>query len=201
MTRMVVYSVALVALVAATALTIASINSPHWVSLSVPSPSGGTVTDTVGLHQRCSSATGTCHHFPEKSRCSADDDGRAFCSMWRTTGFLMSFGVVVELVSVIGFLVILAGGRQKREGGWKVLGGLLAIVAAAQFVGMAIVAYLFDHHDLFLVPGYRLDSSWYMCTISAAVALLSGVGLAISAFVLPPEDGYHFLGEANADGV
>jgi hypothetical protein len=59
--------------------------------------------------------------------------------MWRTTGFLMSFAVVAELATLVGFLVILAGGRVKREGGWKVLGGLLAAVAAAQFVGMAVV--------------------------------------------------------------
>lgn len=50
---------------------------------------------------------------------------------------------------------------------------------------------------MFLVPGYRLDSSWYLCTASAGVALLAGVGLAISAFVLPPEDGYELLGDSN----
>jgi hypothetical protein len=52
---------------------------------------------------------------------------------------------------------------------------------------------MFDHDDMFLVPGYRLDLSWYLCTFSAGVALLTGVGLAISAFVLPPEDGYELL--------
>ncbi len=46
---------------------------------------------------------------------------------------------------------------------------------------------------MFLVPGYRLDSSWYLCTVSASVALLAGVGLAVSAFVLPQEDGYQLL--------
>jgi hypothetical protein len=195
MTRTVVYRTALVALVVATALTLTSIVSPKWVSLTVPSPSGGTVTDTIGLHRRCASSTGSCTPFPEESRC---DDDRSFCSMWRTTGFLMSFAVVAELATLVGFLVILAGGRIKREGGWKVLGGLLTVVAAAQFVGMAAVAYLFDHDDLFLVPGYRLDSSWYLCTISASAALLAGVGLAISALVLPPEDGYaQLLNDSN----
>ena len=59
-------------------------------------------------------------------------------------------------------------------------------------------AYLFDHDDLFLVPGYRLDSSWYLCTFSAGAALLAGVGLAISALVLPPEDGYaQLLNDSN----
>jgi len=199
MTRTVVYSTALVALVAATALTITSIVSPKWISLTVPSPSGGTVTDTIGLHKRCASSTvgNKCVPFPEESRCDGED--RSFCSMWRTTGFLMNFAVVAELATLVGFLVVLAGGRVKREGtGWKVLGGMLVAVAAAEFLGMAVVAYLFDHDDLFLVPGYRLDSSWYLCTISAGAALLAGVGLAISALVLPPEDGYQqLLGDLN----
>lgn len=56
--------------------------------------------------------------------------------------------------------------------------------------------YLFDNDDFFLVPGYRLDSSWYLCTFSAGVALLAAFGLAISAFVLPHEDGYLFLGDS-----
>jgi len=32
-----------------------------------------------------------------------------------------------------------------------------------------------------------------LSTVSAAIALLSAVGLAISAYVLPPEEGYEFL--------
>ncbi|EAQ90722.1 hypothetical protein CHGG_02657 [Chaetomium globosum CBS 148.51] len=191
MTRTAVYSTALVALVAATVMTITSIVSPNWVSLSVPSPSGGTVTDTIGLHRRCASSTGSCAPFPEPSRCDGSDGGtgRSFCSMWRTTGFLMSFAVVAELATLVGFLVILAGGRVKREGGWKVSGGGCWL----RWRRRSFWAYLFDHDDLFLVPGYRLDSSWYLCTASASAALLAGVGLAISALVLPPEDGYSQL--------
>jgi hypothetical protein len=119
-------------------MTLTSIVSPNWVSYTVQSPTGGTVTDSIGLHRRCASSTGTCSKFPEPARCEADG-GRSFCTMWRTTGFLMSFAVVAELAAVVGFVIIMAGGKVKRQGGWKVLGGLLAVVAAAQFVGMAVV--------------------------------------------------------------
>ena len=51
----------------------------------------------------------------------------------------MSFAVVVELASAIAFAVILLGGRQKREAGWKVLGWLLGVAAAAQLLSMAVV--------------------------------------------------------------
>lgn len=119
-------------------MTLTSIISPSWVSYTVQSPTGGTVTDTIGLHRRCTSSTGACSKFPEESRCEGEG-GRSFCSMWRTTGFLMSFAVVAELAAVVGFMIIMAGGKVKRQGGWKVLGGLLVAVAAAQFVGMAVV--------------------------------------------------------------
>jgi len=122
-------------------MTLTSIVSPKWVSYTVSSPSGGTVTNTIGLHRRCTySPTGTCAPFPDEARC--EGDGRSFCSMWRTTGFLMSFATVAELAAIVGFLIIMAGGRVKRQGGWKILGGLLAAVAAAEFVGMAVVVSL-----------------------------------------------------------
>ncbi|SPQ21981.1 5694e39c-5271-435a-a649-dba11c1f462f [Thermothielavioides terrestris] len=196
MTRTVVYGSALVAVVAATAMTLTAILSPRWVSYTVPAPAGGTVTDTIGLHHRCASSTGRCLPFPDEARCQAGgSEGRAFCSMWRSAGFLMNLAAVAELATVVGFLAVMAGGKVKRQGGWKVLGGMLGAVAAAELVGMAVVAYLFDHNELFLVPGYRLDSSWYLCMLSAAVALLAAAGLAISAFVLPPEDGYQLLSD------
>jgi len=80
--------------------------------------------------------------------------------MWRTTGFLMNFAVVAEFATLAGFLVVLLGGRiKRREGsGWKALGGLLAAVAAAQFVGMAVVV----SHRFFLFnfsPDEHLSAS------------------------------------------
>lgn len=35
--------------------------------------------------------------------------------------------------------------------------------------------------------------SWYISTASAAISLLAAAGLAVSAYLLPPEDGYDFL--------
>jgi hypothetical protein len=40
---------------------------------------------------------------------------------------------------VVGFVIIMAGGKVQRQGGWKVLGGLLGAVSAAQFVGKGVV--------------------------------------------------------------
>ena len=196
MTRKVVYSATLVALVAATAMTIASIVTPKWISYTETTKPGDTVYDRIGLHRRCmSTSPDGCVHFPDEQRCAGD--GGRFCNMWRTTGFLMSLAVVMELATIVGFLVTVAGGKAKREAGWRVLCGMLGVAAALQFGAMAVVGYVFDHDNVFHVPGYALDASWYLCTASASVAVLGALGLVISAFVLPPEGGYVFLTDSS----
>ncbi|KAK3327160.1 hypothetical protein B0T19DRAFT_441178 [Cercophora scortea] len=202
MTRRIVYSAALVALVAATALTITSVSTPKWVSYSATADPNHNVHDHIGLHRRCTSTSTSgseiCVHFPSPRQCDSTTDGGRFCAMWRTTGFLMSLAVVGELASIVGFLVIMAGGKMKRESGWRILGVLLGLVAGVQFCATALVTYALDNDDFFHVPGYRLDSSWYFATSSACIAVLSAFGLVISAFVLPPEDGYEFLNDRSA---
>jgi hypothetical protein len=119
-------------------MTIASILMPDWLSYSMTASTGITVTRNIGLHQSCNSVSDPpCRHFPAEAEC--DGEERSFCSMWRTTGFLMSLATVAELATIVGFLVIMGGGKLKREKGWRVLGALLGVVAAIQFASMAIV--------------------------------------------------------------
>ena len=54
----------------------------------------------------------------------------------------MSFAIVIEGMTLIVYLIILAGGKQKRESGWKVLAVLHVIVAALQVAAMAIIVSL-----------------------------------------------------------
>lgn len=51
----------------------------------------------------------------------------------------MSFAVIIELATLIAYAVIILGGKQKRDFGWKVVCGLLAVGAIVQCAGMAIV--------------------------------------------------------------
>lgn len=205
MTRKVVYYSALAAFAAATAMTAATNVLPSWMSYRASAPSGATYRQQIGLHRSCTSEFSSssnhtsphhprgweCHAFPTRDDCHGDE--RYFCSMWRSTGFLMAFALVTELASLVSFLVILTGGKYMRETGWKVLSGLLGFVAVVHIVALSIAAFLFSHDEKFQVPGWRLDTSWVLCIISGSIALLCGVGLTMSAFVLPPEDGYEFL--------
>lgn len=192
MTRISVYSAALVAFVAATAMTVASITVPHWITYSVTTDDHSTYSKHIGLHRSCSNLYDPpCRTFPTEDQCQGDE--RYFCSMWRTVGFLASFGVIMHLAGLVTFLVIMGGGKFKREVGWKVLSSLLLGVAAIEFVIIGIVAYLYDHDEQFIVPGWNLDTSWILCTISASLSVLCAVGLTLSAYLLPEEDGYEFL--------
>ncbi|KAI0017467.1 hypothetical protein F4780DRAFT_755546 [Xylariomycetidae sp. FL0641] len=191
MTRQVVYSVALGVFVCTTAMTITSILTPHWVSYSVTAETGSTFSKNIGLHQICSSVDSpSCRPFPNKDDCR---DDQFFCSMWRTSGFLLSFATIVELATLITFLVVMAGGKYKREMGWKLIGGFLLADAVVEFAGMGLVAYLYDTDSQFVIPGWDLDWSFIVCTVSAGVSVLLAASLAASAWLLPPEDDYEYL--------
>ncbi|KAH7356799.1 hypothetical protein BKA65DRAFT_450622 [Rhexocercosporidium sp. MPI-PUGE-AT-0058] len=190
MTRNLIYITGLIAFVAATAMTFAAIFIPDWVTYAVDSPSGGHYTKTIGLHRSCSSTSNTCIHFPQKEDCHGSD--RYFCSMWRSVGFLMSFAAVLELGTIVAYVIIIGGGKQKRETGWKVLGFMLMLVGIVQCAGMAIVAYLFDNDDRFFV-GWKLDKSWILCTVSWSIAVVSAALISLSAFVFPSEGGYELI--------
>ena len=54
----------------------------------------------------------------------------------------MSFAIVIEGMTLIAYLVILAGGVQKRATGWKILSGMLVLVGAVQLTSMSIMVCL-----------------------------------------------------------
>ena len=51
----------------------------------------------------------------------------------------MSFAVIVELATLIAYVVVILGGKQKRDVGWKIILSLLALAAVVQLVGMSMV--------------------------------------------------------------
>lgn len=131
----------------------------------------------------------------------------------------MSFAIVIEGMNLIVYIIILAGGKQKRVEGWKFLAALHMIVAALQVAAMAIIvslnllansamwrlrwvgaydplkqAYLYENDDRFF-PGWALDSSWINCTVSWSVQFLLACGICAAAIWLPIEGGYELIPE------
>ena len=62
--------------------------------------------------------------------------------MWRSVGFLLSFSVVLEGMTLITYIVVLVGGKQKRESGWKILAGLHVLCGLVECAAMAIIVSL-----------------------------------------------------------
>lgn len=65
----------------------------------------------------------------------------------------MSFSVIVELALLVAYAVVILGGKQKRDQGWKIVCSLLAVAAAAQCASMAVV-----------VSAAACSSAWTLCT-------------------------------------
>lgn len=59
--------------------------------------------------------------------------------MWRSVGFLMSFAVVLQGISVVSYLIIIPGSKRLREQGWKTLSWMIILSAIVQAACMAIV--------------------------------------------------------------
>lgn len=142
LTRSIVFSAALLVFLVGTGLTLASIIIPEWISYEDVTNHGTTVHSTYGLHRQCSntdppSATRLhCSSFPTLDDCAQD---RYFCSMWRSVGFLMSFAVVIEGMTIAAFVILILGGKQRREQGWGVMALLALIAALVQACAMALI--------------------------------------------------------------
>ena len=136
MTRRIVYGISLWVFLGAAACTIASVALPNWVSYTSPT-NHDPIRITYGLHRRCSSISGKCESFPKREDCHGED--KYFCSMWRSAGFAVNFSLMVELACIVAYITVLTGGRGVRESGWKILAGLLSLVAVGQVVAMALV--------------------------------------------------------------
>ncbi|KAL2107099.1 hypothetical protein VUR80DRAFT_5697 [Thermomyces stellatus] len=192
MTRVVVYAALMVVSIAATVMTIASIYLPNWITYSVTTPSNNRLTQHIGLHRSCSNFRDPpCRPYPSEAQCEGDE--AVFCRMWRSAGFIANFAVALHLVMVVVYIVLINGGKQRREGGWRLLAGLLAMIAMVEYAIVAVISYLYDHNDQFSIPGWSLDTSWVLCTISASLSAACALALAASYYLMPPEGGYDYL--------
>ena len=52
---------------------------------------------------------------------------------------MMSFTAVLEFTTLVAFVVVILGGKQKREAGWKMLTFMLLVIGVVQCASMAIV--------------------------------------------------------------
>lgn len=127
-------------------MVIASIIIPNWVSYTVTTPRGDRIERHVGLHKVCMNIeTPNCKPYPTPKFCEAGE--QAFCDMWRTVGFMASLSAIMCLASLVCFLVVMTGGKYKRETGWPFVSGMLTLVS---FVDIAIISFVVGLHPSLL---------------------------------------------------
>lgn len=56
-------------------------------------------------------------------------------------------------------------------------------------------AFLYDNDERFFPPGWRLDSSFILNTVSWCFSLMIATGLVAAAIVLPEEGDYELIPE------
>lgn len=120
-------------------MIIASITTPRWMTYAVTTPLGDRLEKHIGLHRSCSTLDEPhCRPFPPRDLCR-DAEGRYFCSLWKSAGFLSNLSFALSLAVLVAFVVVIRGGKYKREKGWPFVVVMLGLVSAVEFSIISIV--------------------------------------------------------------
>jgi len=115
-------------------MTIVAISIPNWVFYSVQSRQGDHVWKKVGLHKSCANwREPRCLTYPYDEHCNKDPGERRFCDIWRSVGFAANLAIGLHLVAIVVFIVLLKGGKLRREHGYKILGSVLVALACLEY--------------------------------------------------------------------
>lgn len=102
------------------------------------------------------------------------DEEWTLCDSWLTAGCVVSFSnftllltcmfsyavqlsLVFGSVAILSTLVVALGGRAKRESGWRVVSGLMALHSTCLIVATSLIAHEFNTNTRFYV-GSRLGT-------------------------------------------
>ena len=99
---------------------------------------------------------------------------------------------MIQLATVLVFTICVAGGKQKRQEGWKLLCGLLALAALAKLVGVVVIAEMGMHEERFR-DGWYVGRSWALAVAATAVEGVIALGLWGSRYFLEEEGGYELI--------
>ncbi|KAF3212767.1 hypothetical protein TWF679_005655 [Orbilia oligospora] len=211
MSRTIFYGASFAAFASASILTLTAITLPRWVSYTYET-SSGPITQTYGLRHSCrtgpslTNPTTICRPFPTFQDC---EDSPHFCSLWKSTNYLMNLAVSIEVLTCLCFILILSSSSSPnttppntttrdnnntttnntiRKSGWKYLVLLLSISVTCQLLAMSLVSYVYENDERFFV-GWRLDVCWVLCMVSWGVGLVVTGLVGLVGWVLPEDGG------------
>ncbi|CAG8582370.1 11456_t:CDS:2 [Paraglomus brasilianum] len=139
-----------------------------------------------GLFKKCSSVQG-CYPFPSPERNDCDEEW--FCELWNAARFAVLFAAFVGAVTWLALVVVMLGGRGKRERMWGSIAAWLMFHAFFQFTAVGLIAYLFNNSDRFYF-GYKYDMSFIFATISGSLSVMLSISLVLNGVLVPSRYDY-----------
>ena len=89
----------------------------------------------------------------------------------------MSLAVVLEGMTLVALVLVMSGGRQKRESGWKVLSFLLVLTGIVECASMALIVSRFDASSGLKLTQCRCRPTFLiMTTVSSWVGVSTPLG-------------------------
>ncbi|CAG8531633.1 3278_t:CDS:2 [Funneliformis caledonium] len=166
--------------------TLLSLLLPNWLLFSTPKPFR-TYTN-IGLFKRCSNTifNDECRPFPSSDY--NDCEEKFFCEEWGLAVTTMILAAILGGLTWLNFVLILLGGRLRREKAWKNSSGLLLLHALFQFITIFLIAHIYTTSEKFYF-GVKYDYSFIFANISACLSVLLSLTLFTNGLFSPPE--YH----------
>ncbi|GAA96406.1 uncharacterized protein L969DRAFT_89119 [Mixia osmundae IAM 14324] len=120
-------------------------------------------------------------------------EGFGFCELWLTAGYVTSLSIVFGLGAILSIILVMFGGRKRRQEGWKVCSVMISLHAAFQILATAIIAQLYNGDDRFWY-GTKLGSSFVLTTISWSLDIVLVVAILAGGYIASSEeDGYQAI--------
>ncbi|KAG0049521.1 hypothetical protein BGZ83_005707 [Gryganskiella cystojenkinii] len=174
---------------------LASLFDPKWVQYISPEPYY--TEANYGLFQKCSTLTGDCRRFPQKSwgDCDKDNDPLGeksnrwvnVCLEWRVAAGVAIASSIVGLWVLAGLATVLYSGERWQANGWKHILGLVGIfgranmpplfVAGLQVVAMGLIAHVTRTSAMFVHHHYGPSFIFTNVSWGLAAALALGITL------------------------
>ncbi|CAI2165852.1 14796_t:CDS:2 [Funneliformis geosporum] len=164
--------------------TLLALFLPNWLLFSTSKPFR--TYNNIGLFKRCSNTIlyDSCRPFPSSEYNDCEEN--FFCEEWGLAGVTMILAAIVGGLTWLNFIMILLGGRLRREKAWKNSSGLLLLQALLQFITIFLIAHVYTTSEKFIF-GFKYDYSFIFANVSACFGVLLSLTLFTNGLFSPPE--------------
>ncbi|KAH9810350.1 hypothetical protein DFH28DRAFT_495351 [Melampsora americana] len=121
---------------------------------------------------------------------SDGDENFGFCEKWNTAAYTSEFSIVIGVISMFCIFIVILGNDHRKQHGWKVCGGLIAVHGLLQTITWVLIINVFNTDNRFYF-GSKLSTSSYIAISSSVIDIIAFTGLFAVGFTFnedPRED-------------